>query len=61
MTTDNERPIIILKKSFPINGKTVLNLYLPVIVANCASLPHDEREMVRRKHDDKYFKYDWQV
>ena len=31
------------------------------IVANCASLPHDEREMVRLKHDDKYFKYDWQV
>ena len=31
------------------------------IVANCASLPHDEKEMVRRKHDDKYFKYDWKV
>ena len=31
------------------------------IVANCASLPHDEKEMVRRKHDDNYFKYNWQV
>ena len=31
------------------------------IVANCINLPHDENEMVRRKHDDKYFKYDWGV
>ena len=31
------------------------------IVANCISLPHDESEMVRRKYDDKYFKYDWGV
>ena len=31
------------------------------IVANCISLPHDESEMVRRKHDDDYFKYDWKV
>ena len=31
------------------------------IVANCISLPHDESEMVRRKHNDKYFKYDWGV
>ena len=31
------------------------------IVANCISLPHDESEMVRRKHDDKYFRYDWKV
>ena len=31
------------------------------IVANCISLPHDENEMVRRKHDDTYFKYNWKV
>ena len=31
------------------------------IVANCISLPHDESEMVRRKFDDKYFKYNWKV
>ena len=31
------------------------------IIANCLTLPHDENEMVRRKHDDKYFKYDWGV
>jgi dTDP-4-dehydrorhamnose 3,5-epimerase len=29
------------------------------IVANCISLPHDESEMVRRKFDDVYFKYNW--
>jgi dTDP-4-dehydrorhamnose 3,5-epimerase len=31
------------------------------IVANCISLPHDESEMVRRKFDDEYFKYNWKV
>lgn len=29
------------------------------IVANCINLPHDENEMIRKDHDDKYFKYDW--
>lgn len=29
------------------------------IIANCASLPHNENEMVRRKFDDKYFDYNW--
>ena len=29
------------------------------IVANCITLPHDENEMVRRNHDDKYFNYNW--
>tara|TARA_B100000029_G_scaffold516834_1_gene635719 strand:- start:1551 stop:1991 length:441 start_codon:yes stop_codon:yes gene_type:complete len=29
------------------------------IVANCINLPHDENEMVRKDHDDKYFKYNW--
>jgi dTDP-4-dehydrorhamnose 3,5-epimerase len=32
---------------------------LESVVANCASLPHDEKEMVRRKYNDKYFEYDW--
>ena len=39
ITTDNASPIIILKKSFPTNGKTVLNLYFCVTVANASSLP----------------------
>ena len=29
------------------------------IIANCINLPHDENEMIRKDHDDKYFKYDW--
>ena len=29
------------------------------IVANCINRPHDENEMVRKDHDDKYFKYNW--
>tara|TARA_Y100000591_G_C21765833_1_gene662749 strand:- start:299 stop:739 length:441 start_codon:yes stop_codon:yes gene_type:complete len=29
------------------------------IVANCINLPHDENEMIRKDHDDKYFKYNW--
>ena len=29
------------------------------IIANCLDLPHNEREMVRRDHTDKYFSYDW--
>jgi len=29
------------------------------IVANCITLPHDENEMVRRNHGDKYFNYNW--
>ena len=29
------------------------------IVANCINLPHDEKEMIRKEYDDKYFKYDW--
>ena len=29
------------------------------IVANCINLPHDENEMIRKDHDDEYFKYNW--
>lgn len=29
------------------------------IVANCINLPHDENEMIRKDHDDTYFKYNW--
>lgn len=29
------------------------------IIANCINLPHDEKEMIRKEHDDKYFKYNW--
>lgn len=29
------------------------------IVANCMTLPHNENEMIRKDHDDKYFSYNW--
>ena len=29
------------------------------IIANCISLPHNEKEMVRKDPYDKYFKYNW--
>lgn len=29
------------------------------IVANCLTIPHNEKEMVRKSHDDTYFEYDW--
>ncbi len=29
------------------------------IIANCITLPHNEKEMVRKDPDDKYFKHTW--
>ena len=29
------------------------------IIANCLTIPHDEREMVRRDPSDKKFNYNW--
>ena len=29
------------------------------IIANCLTLPHDEKEMVRREYNDKFFNYNW--
>tara|TARA_B100001057_G_C22307303_1_gene740659 strand:+ start:109 stop:543 length:435 start_codon:yes stop_codon:yes gene_type:complete len=29
------------------------------IIANCISLPHNEKEMVRKDQTDNYFKYNW--
>ena len=29
------------------------------IVANCISIPHNELEIIRKRYDDKYFKYIW--
>jgi dTDP-4-dehydrorhamnose 3,5-epimerase len=29
------------------------------IIANCLTLPHNEKEMVRREFTDKYFNYSW--
>ena len=29
------------------------------IITNCLTLPHNEKEMVRRDPHDKYFKYSW--
>jgi dTDP-4-dehydrorhamnose 3,5-epimerase len=31
------------------------------IVANCSDIPHNEKEIVRRKYDDKYIPYNWKV
>jgi dTDP-4-dehydrorhamnose 3,5-epimerase len=31
----------------------------PVIMANCASTPHDPAEMLRRPYDDPSIPYDW--
>ena len=31
------------------------------IIANCINLPHDENEMLRKDHNDKYFDYDWKI
>ena len=31
------------------------------IIANCLDLPHNEKEMVRKDPNDKYFKYDWSL
>lgn len=33
----------------------------PAIVANCATLPHDPEEIVRRSHDDREIGYDWDI
>tara|TARA_Y200000002_G_C22206378_1_gene465518 strand:+ start:88 stop:522 length:435 start_codon:yes stop_codon:yes gene_type:complete len=29
------------------------------IIANCLTLPHNEKEMVRKTPDDRYFNYKW--
>ena len=29
------------------------------IIANCLTLPHNEREMVRKNPEDRYFNYKW--
>ena len=29
------------------------------IIANCLTIPHNEKEMVRKSFEDKYFKFDW--
>ena len=29
------------------------------IIANCLNLPHNEKKMVRKDPNDKYFKYNW--
>lgn len=30
------------------------------IVANCLNQPHDEKEMIRKDPEDKYFNYNWE-
>jgi dTDP-4-dehydrorhamnose 3,5-epimerase len=30
------------------------------IIANCLSLPHNEKEMVRKEPSDKFFNYKWE-
>ena len=29
------------------------------IIANCLTIPHNEKEMVRKDHRDKFFNYEW--
>ena len=29
------------------------------IIVNCLTIPHNEKEMVRKSFEDKYFKFDW--
>ena len=29
------------------------------IIANCMTIPHNEEEMVRKKFNDSYFKFNW--
>lgn len=29
------------------------------IIANCLTIPHNEKEMVRKSHNDQFFKYNW--
>lgn len=31
------------------------------IIANCSDIPHDSNEMIRKKYDDSYFNYDWNI
>lgn len=31
------------------------------IIANCSDIPHDPREILRKKYDDPYFSYDWKI
>lgn len=31
------------------------------IIANCSDIPHNSEEMLRRPHDDPYFKYNWDI
>ena len=33
----------------------------PSVVCNCASIPHDPREIVRVPYDDPMFPYDWKT
>ena len=38
----------------------VKNLYnSESIIANCLDFPHNEKEMVRKKFNDSYFKFNW--
>ena len=31
------------------------------IIANCLDLPHNEKMMIRKDPNDKYFKYNWKI
>jgi dTDP-4-dehydrorhamnose 3,5-epimerase len=31
------------------------------IIANCSDIPHNPNEMIRKKYDDSYFNYNWNV
>ena len=58
MSTENYNLIIVPPKIW--NGfKTLSNENS--IIANCSDIPHDPKEMIRKKYDDSYFNYDWNV
>lgn len=31
------------------------------IIANCSDIPHDPNEMIRKKYDNSYFNYNWNI
>ena len=44
----------------PLIWNGFINLYnSESIIANCLDFPHNEKEMVRKKFNDSYFKFNW--
>ena len=45
-----------MKASLPLS---LLRSKKESIIANCLTLPHNEKEMIRKDPKDKYFGYNW--